>query len=504
MSAKLMPRLGMATKLGYGVGSVASAAAGTALATGTITLYLNQVIGLPVALVGVAIMISLIFDAVVDPLIGLWSDNTHSRWGRRHPFMYASAIPAGLCVYLLWHTPVSWPKEATFALVMGVLIAVRFSVGLYTTTASALAPELAPDYNDRTTLISYSTLFSVGGGAVLSVLLYSVFLRKDATHPLGALNRAGYAHFGTLAAVTIAIAIIIAGLATQRLIPYLSPAKRPESFKASMRELTGAVTNPALLVLIVCGVIGGMTNGITATLNNYFYLHFWNLPPQTISLFVVAALPAALIGALLAPLASKWFGKKKAMIGTLAIAIVAGLVPMSCKLLGFFPASGSPWVLVILAADVFMATILGLAGLILIASMISDVAEDVAVRTGKRSEGVLFAIFGLLPKISAAAGGFVGTLLLAFVAFPTHAQQGTVDPAIMRHLALIYLPITAFLSFASILVMIFYKIDEATHNQNLAILAQRGLAHLPEPPGGGDASAGGAAGAIGPVVESSP
>jgi len=45
------------------------------LAAGVMTVYLNQVIGLPVAMVGVAIMISLIFDAVVDPLIGIWSDN---------------------------------------------------------------------------------------------------------------------------------------------------------------------------------------------------------------------------------------------------------------------------------------------------------------------------------------------------------------------------------------------------------------------------------------------
>lgn len=474
------PRLGFATKLGYGVGSIASAAAGTALATGVLTLYLNQVVGLPVALVGFAIMVSLIFDAVVDPLIGLWSDNTRSRWGRRHPFMYAAAIPAGVCVWLLWHTPASWPKAATFAFALAILVAVRFSVGLYDTTSSALSPELAPDYNDRTTLIAYRTLFAVGGGGLLSVLLYSVFLRRDATHPLGALNRAGYAQFGTLVAVTITIAILVAGLATHRLIPLLSPAKPTAGGKATRAEIVGALTNPSLLVLIVCGVVGGMTNGITATLNNYFYLHFWDLPPQTIALFVLAALPAAVFGSALAPFMSKRLGKKTAMITLFAISIGTSLAPMSFKLLGVFPPNGSPWVLAILTADFFVSAILGLMGIILIASMIADVAEDAAVKTGKRSEGLLFSIYGLLPKISAAAGGFVGTLLLALVRFPAQAQQGTVDPAIMRRLALIYLPVTAVLSFASILVMVFYSIDEARHERNLAILAERGLAHLPE------------------------
>jgi Na+/melibiose symporter-like transporter len=474
------PRLGFATKLGYGVGSIASAAAGTALATGTITLYLNQVIGLPVALVGVAIMVSLLFDAVVDPLIGLWSDNTNSPIGRRHPFMYAAAIPAGLFVYMLWHTPTSWPKDVTVLYAFAVLILVRFSVGLYDTASNALSPELAPDYNDRTTLIAYRTLFAVGGGGLLAVLLYSVFLRRDAAHPLGVLNREGYAQFGTVVAVTITVAILVAGLATHRLIPYLSRAQKAATPKATLQEVSGALKNRALLILVICGVVGSMGNGISATLNNYFYLHFWGLPPQAISAFVIAALPAAIFGSALTPLVSKWFGKKAAMIGLFAITIVTSLAPMTFKLLGVFPPTGSLWVNAILTLDFFLSAVLGLMGLILIASMIADVAEDVAVQTGKRSEGLLFSIYGLLPKVSAAAGGFVGTLLLALVHFPEHAQQGTVDPAIMRHLAFIFLPVTAILSFSSILMMIAYPIDEARHRRNLEILAERGQGRLPE------------------------
>jgi Na+/melibiose symporter-like transporter len=239
-----------------------------------------------------------------------------------------------------------------------------------------------------------------------------------------------------------------------------------------------------------------MGNGIKATLDNYFYLHFWNLPPQAISGFVVAALPAAIAGSALAPVVSKQFGKKAAMIGLFAATIVTGIAPMIFKLSGVFPPNGSIWVNIILAIDIFVSAILGLMGLILIASMIADVAEDVAVQTGKRSEGLLFSIYGLLPKVSAAAGGFVGAMLLAFVHFPDHAQQGTVDPAIMRHLALIYLPVTTILSFSSIFVMIVYPIDEARHERNLAILAERGLAHLPEALVEAEAVEGAAAGQI--------
>ncbi len=487
---KIVPRLGIVTKLGYGVGSIASSASATALAAGVMTVYLNQVIGLPVALVGVAIMISLIFDAIVDPLIGVWSDATRSRWGRRHPFMYAAALPTGIFIYLLWHTPTSWPKETTFVFVLGLLIAVRFCVGLYDTASAALAPELAPDYNERTTLMSYRWFFVTAGASVMVMLLYMVFLRRDASHPLGILNRAGYADFGTVAAVVISLSILTAGLATHRLIPYLSASPKPESLKASLKEIAGVLTNPSLLVMMACGLVGGMGNGITGTMNTYFYLYFWELPPQTTAWLIVVSIPAAFFGATLTPALSKRFGKKVAMVGLFLVTVVTGLAPMTCRLTGFFPPNGSPWVFVILLGDAFVTATLGLMGLVLLSSMVADVVEDAAVTTGKRSEGLLFSANNLVPKISLAVGGFVATLLLTAVHFPVHAQQGRVDPSLMRHLALLYLPIVATLGVVATLILLLYRIDRVKHERNLTDLAARNLAVLPETLAGGSRSDG--------------
>src|SRR6266404_4360466 len=57
--------------------------------------FYAQVVGLPAATVGLAIMFAFILDAFIDPVIGQLSDNTRSRWGRRHPFMYLPALPVG-------------------------------------------------------------------------------------------------------------------------------------------------------------------------------------------------------------------------------------------------------------------------------------------------------------------------------------------------------------------------------------------------------------------------
>lgn len=55
--------------------------------------YYNQVLGLSGTLAGAAIFVALVVDAISDPLVGSLSDVTRSRWGRRHPYMYAAAIP---------------------------------------------------------------------------------------------------------------------------------------------------------------------------------------------------------------------------------------------------------------------------------------------------------------------------------------------------------------------------------------------------------------------------
>jgi len=113
--------------------------------------------------------------------------------------------------------------------------------------------------------------------------------------------------------------------------------------------------------------------------------------------------------------------------------------------------------------------------------MVADVVEDNAVRTGQRSEGLLFAANSLLSKCTTGVGAFTAGALLSLVQFPAHAAPGSVDPDIMRHLALIYLPAVALLSGTSIAVLTLYRIDRATHERNLERLRDAAaLAELAE------------------------
>jgi GPH family glycoside/pentoside/hexuronide:cation symporter len=136
------------------------------------------------------------------------------------------------------------------------------------------------------------------------------------------------------------------------------------------------------------------------------------------------------------------------------------------------PPDGSPWVMIILGVDAVVVATLAISGFIIILSMVADVVEDNAVKTGRRAEGLLFATNGLLPKFTAGIGAFLAGALVSAVKFPTHAVQGTVPAALMRHLALLFLPGYAVLVALSIVVLIFYRIDRGAHERNLEQLRE--------------------------------
>src|SRR5580704_7826656 len=195
------PKLGFGTMVSYGLGAVAQGVGTVAISTTIINYYLIRVVGLRPAVVGLVILISLVIDAVLDPAIGRWSDTFRSRLGRRHPFMYFSAIPISLAIIFLWRQPHGLPTAAMPIYVLVMLVVLRLSGGLYQIPSDALAPELAPDYHERTSLIAWRWFFFLFGLVVLTVLLNGVFLRRDASHPLGQNDPAGYASFGIVAAI---------------------------------------------------------------------------------------------------------------------------------------------------------------------------------------------------------------------------------------------------------------------------------------------------------------
>ena len=460
------------TLYGYGLGSVAGGVAGQALSTSIVSQFLFLVVGMPALLVGAAILSSQIVDAIVDPLLGLWSDRVRSPWGRRHPFMYASAVPCAAAFYALWHPPGALHGTALFAYVLTVLVVVRFFTAMYEIPSAALAPELSTDYNLRTRLFAVRSYFGTIAGGLMSILLNVVFLRHDSTHTLGVLNRAGYSQWGAIAAGLILISILWSSWSTHRLIPTLSvPPRRTAGIATLLAQVVGTLRNPSFLALMASGLVSSAVGGIGAALQPYMTLYFWGLSPQVAGLMLFAYGPAVLIGATQARRVSSRYGKKQALIGLSAISLVTSMIPISLRLIGAMPPNGSPWLIPILITDQFLVVAINVMTGVIVSSMFADLADDNAVRTGARVEGFLFALNGLIPKISTGLGVFGGSAILALVGFPAQAQQGTVGEGVLHALGLAYLPVMAVLNALAISIIVFYRIDRSTHEANMARLA---------------------------------
>lgn len=452
----------------YGVGAVAFGVKDNGFSF-FLLLYYNQVLGLPEAWVGFGIMLALVLDGVFDPLVGYLSDHLHSAWGRRHPFMYAAALPVAASYWLLWNPPDGLSPERLFAYFVVVSVLVRVCIAIYEIPSASLVPELTDQYDVRTSILSYRFLFGWWGGLTMAVVAYAVFLQPDATHPVGVLNPTGYERYGIVASVIMLVAILISCVGTHSYIPSLQrpPERRHPGIAGAFRELVETLTNRSFLALFCAGVFGSMAAGLNAALGIYFNTYFWELTSSQISVFVLALFVAAILaGATSTPL-SRALGKKRAAIGVSLAAVVLGPLPVVLRLLDLFPPNGSPTLLwILLVFNLLVVTLVIMSG-ILTASMVADIVEDSQVTTGRRSEGVFVAANSFVQKATSGVGIFASSLLLGAIGFPRGAKPGEVDPHVVRLLGLVYTPVIVALYLIAIAFLSSYRISRATHEENL-------------------------------------
>jgi len=465
------PRLGWPTKALYGLSALGSTVKGGA--SGLTLFFYTQLVGLDAPLVSLALAISLFIDAFWDPVVGQISDNTNTRFGRRHPFIYAAALPASLFFAAIYMPPLGWSDQGVFFWLLGTVILSRIFESLIEIPNAALLPELSRNYDQRTSLASWRYLFLAVVGRVASVLLtFGVFLRETKATKFGQMNQAGYAPLAITVAAIGLVTILISAIWTQRFTPYMhQPARRSPSFREMGREIWGALGNRNFASLAISGFIFGIAVGITGGLATYFYTYYWELPSPALRALGLWAVPGGAIGVMVAPFWSRWLGKKRGCLIVFFMSIACTTVPIGLRLLGVMPPNSSPWVLRILIIDSFFTGLLSITGFIIVTAMLADVVEETQVKTGQRSEGVLFAADSLLRKLTTSFATIFPGLIIGYIGFPKHALPGQVDPAILTHLAIIYLPTVTVLYLCSTSCIFFYGIDRKRHEDNLERLA---------------------------------
>lgn len=473
-------RLSPRTTLSYGFGAVAYGVKDSGFGT-FLLLFYNQVLGLPAATVGLVIMVALVADALVDISIGFFSDRTHSRWGRRHPWMYGSAIPIAVGWLLIWNPPaLSEPMTLLWLFVTAILV--RSAVSAYEVPSQALTSELTADYDERTRISAYRYLFGWAGGLGMLLAAYTIFLPTDAAHPKGLLERAGYIQMSWVAAGVMLIAILTSAIGTHPEIKRLPKTPANGSLGAGFGELIATIKNRGFLVLIGAGLMVYTNQGISFALSNYLYAYVWHFGKGAFTLLPFALLTGAGLAFVMAPRIGRRFGKPYAAAGAMAGAVFLLTLPYWLRLVGWFPAPDDARMVPLLLTIFLFNAACNISAMILGASMMADVVEDSEARTGRRSEGVFFAGSFFIQKCTSGVGIALAGLILALAHFPEAAKPDQVPVGTVDRLTVIFILVYIGLGLTGAFLFSRFPFGRTEHNARLKTLAaaeREGGAHMP-------------------------
>ena len=458
------------SKLAYGLGSIAFGIKNNGFDYFFLIFY-SQVMGVDAYLVGVALLIAMIVDAFSDPLVGYISDNTRSRWGRRHPFMYFAALPVALSYYFMWNPPASLSGNDLFPYIVVMAIFVRTLITVYEIPSSALVAEMTQDYDERTSVLSYRFFFGWTGGTMMGFYTLT-YLLPSTNLSNGLFNIQGYGQMGLIAAILIFTTILISAIGTHNFIPQLQAPQIREkiTLRLAYQEIFETLGNRSFIALFAAALFGAIGTGIATGLSYYINSYFWGFSTSQLGQIALSVVLSALLAFILSPKISQILGKKRAAIysGLLAFTILPATIIF--RLMGWMPENGDP----ILFPVILIITIIDVGLIItyqtLTTSMIADLVEYSEVQTGRRSEGLFFASMTFIKKFVQGFGVVMATTILTVAQFPVGISPGEVSPDALIRLGSYYVPSVVSVWMLMIFCISYYEVDRSRHNDNLSKL----------------------------------
>ena len=438
----------------------------------------NIALGVSPTLLGVAMLVPRLWDAVIDPVMGSISDNATNRFGRRRPFMLVGAVLSAACVVLLCVFPRGM-KDGDWGQVAHDVLGYSFTNGdlfyagwlmvmsiifytcltIFAVPYGALTMELTGDYEERTRVMSYRTFFTYLSGLLIGWLYaiaeWDIFKGADGKPDV---VKGSYA-VGLLLAVVLIVVMLAPTLFVKeprrkvRAEPRRAD-KEPEGGGAAGTEVTSAaeplgasspkigfwrglgetLSVPAFLMIIAAYTVGFLGVIMVIGLGQYVnFYHVYGGDTGTGSIVQGWAHTLAVLCGIVAVVVinalSKRFEKKTLLIGALSCSFVGGLLSWfvydpslpTINLIGWLP-GGHNWPFHPLSFS-YALIWPGLAGLLIMSnSMISDVCDIDELKTGLRREGMYWAVFNWIQKTAISLALLFSGVILDAVGFDAEAK----------------------------------------------------------------------------------
>jgi Na+/melibiose symporter-like transporter len=460
LDATLSAKVGVRPKLGLSLGAAEESL--TIVAWETFLLfYYTQVVGLSGTLAGLALAVSLVVDAVLDPLVGAWSDSLRNApLGRRHTIMAGALAPLAAASYFLFAPPPGLGQGALFAWVLLFCVTLRAAMTGISVPLYAIGGELSRDPAERTVLIGLRTFGSGVGRLLAQPVALTLFFAPSAAFASGQLNAAAYPGFGVFVGIggaLLALAAVIGTYPRIRALERLERTRSRPSFSARgffLDLIRAARITPNVRVVFLVGSTAYLIMALFSAFKLYLATYSWRVTHEEIRNVFMAVGIGMLVAAVIAKWVIRAIDRKPALfLGVIGFAVF-NIVSVACPALGML---GEPGSLGLAYWITFLQFLSGLFfGLLVISggTVSADVADEHEVNSGKPQQGLVQGILFFAIKLASGLANLIGGVILDLIHFPVGARPkdvsaltlGRLEGAIIVILVIVGAALIAFVS----------------------------------------------------------
>ena len=388
-------------KLMYGIGSGSFQLSNDGV-KGLANPIFNITLGLNLALVGFVLMITRLLDAFFDPIVGKWSDDFRSRWGRRRPFIFVGSFLTAAAFILIWMVPESWKGDTVplFTYYLLAMLLFYFCSSIQVVPYHTLGLEMTPDYHERTVIAGYKMVFSF----IFTLFLPWVFFLAQSS-ATGGSTMAGMRYWSYIIAAAIVLGGVLPAFFVKERYYHIASKQAKVPFWTGIRH---TFQNRPFLILTGILLMTGIGSGLIGAFGQYivFYYMYGGDTKEGAKLVAQGANLFSVIAILSTPLVT-WMSVKLGKVRMLAYLILLGMV---ASVASFFCYS-KEWPFLIFIVYALQAP--QAAGFwTLTTSMKADICDDDEIQHGMRREGMFGSVGGWVLKVALSSTHFLSGLML--------------------------------------------------------------------------------------------
>lgn len=436
--------------------------------------FYSNVIGLTPGLASLAIFIALLVDAVTDPLMGVISDRTKHRLGRRHPYFLLGMIPMALSYFMLFSIQTSWelPQNLLFLWMLTFVLLTRLGMTIFDVPHRSLGSEMTRSYTERTKIFAARELMGWFGGLFNALLAYTVFFRDTPDFIPGTKNPDPWIFYGMTGATIMCIAVLVTYFGT---LQYKhNPIKDSQIFnlKTIYGQILIALKNKSFLTFFFGYLFIAVSWSMSSSLQIYMNTYFWEFKSSMLASYLGVYVAATFSAFLLTPFLVSYLEKRTILLLAITLAAVIPPIPILLKIYGYLPPMGTWDLFAVTIPFVFVANLSLSSSSIIRESMLGDISDEVELDSGIGQQGLMYAASSLIGKLNTGIGILIAGLALELINFP---QGASVDPSSQElfSLAMVQGPLAGFLMSIPFIIFYTYKIDRHHHAKIIKALDAR-------------------------------